>query len=112
MSECAPHTLAAVSPAAAESAAAVFKALSDPLRVRMLSALATSPHGEACVCDLAELADVAQPTVSHHLKVLRRADLLASDRRGTWVWYRLTPLGRRAAAAAEEIFAQNRKDLK
>jgi DNA-binding transcriptional ArsR family regulator len=51
--------------------AAALKALAEPLRLRMLSAIATDPRGESCVCDLAELADVSQPTVSHHLKVLK-----------------------------------------
>ncbi|SDE03981.1 metalloregulator ArsR/SmtB family transcription factor [Auraticoccus monumenti] len=76
---------------AATALAGVLKALADPARLRMLSHLVTSERGEACVCDLAELTDVSQPTVSHHLKVLKREGVLESDRRGTWVWYRLTP---------------------
>lgn len=76
--------------------ATALKALAEPLRLRMLSFIATTPADEACVCDLAALADVSQPTVSHHLKVLRDAGILRSERRGTWVWYRIEP-GYRAA---------------
>lgn len=69
--------------------AGVFKALADPLRLRMLSAVAADPRGECCVCDLADLGEVSQPTISHHLRVLREAGLVEAERRGTWVWYRL-----------------------
>ncbi|WP_114561158.1 metalloregulator ArsR/SmtB family transcription factor [Desertihabitans aurantiacus] len=75
----------------ATALAGVLKALADPARLRMVSHLVTSEGGEACVCDLAELTDVSQPTVSHHLKVLKREGIVESERRGTWVWYRLTP---------------------
>src|SRR5690554_4082429 len=61
---------------AAMSLSATLKALADPLRLRMLSAITTDPRGETCVCDLAELSDVSQPTVSHHLKVLKETGLL------------------------------------
>lgn len=96
---CAPAATHAIGPEAASSVAASLKALADPLRLRMLSAIATDPRGESCVCDLAALAEVSQPTVSHHLKTLREAGLLTSERRGTWVWYRI-PSGRRGAVAA------------
>lgn len=79
----------ALGPADAEPLAAALRAMADPLRLRMLSLIAASPTGEACVCDLAELADVSQPTVSHHLKVLRGAGVVTSERRGTWVYYRV-----------------------
>src|SRR5699024_6705465 len=65
----------------------------------MLSAIGTDPRGESCVCDLAELADVSQPTVSHHMKVLKTVGLLDSQRRGTWVWYSIAA-GRQAAVNA------------
>src|SRR5699024_3582073 len=65
----------------------------------MLSAIAADPRGESCVCDLADLADVSQPTVSHHLKGLRTVGLLDSERRGTWVWYSIAP-GKSDAVAA------------
>lgn len=64
--------------------AAALMALAEPQRLRMLSFIATAPAGEACVCELAALTDVSQPTVSHHLKVLRDVGVLASERRGTW----------------------------
>lgn len=70
--------------------AAMFKALSDPVRVRLFSRIASRPGGEACVCDIQDVG-VSQPTVSHHLKRLREAGLLTSRRRGTWVYYRLAP---------------------
>ncbi|MGK0721329.1 metalloregulator ArsR/SmtB family transcription factor [Leucobacter sp. W1478] len=96
---CTPTESHAMGAAAAQSLAGTLKGLADPLRLRMLSAIATDPRGESCVCDLAELSNVAQPTVSHHLKVLREVGLLEADRRGTWVWYRI-PSGRRAAVTA------------
>lgn len=76
---------------AAEAASVAFKALAEPLRLRMLSMIASDPRGETCVCDLQSLGEVTQPTISHHLRVLRAAGLLASERRGTWVWYRIVP---------------------
>ncbi|GAA0036903.1 metalloregulator ArsR/SmtB family transcription factor [Brevibacterium metallidurans] len=89
----------------AATLAGTLKALAEPLRLRMLSAIAADPRGESCVCDLAELADVSQPTVSHHLKVLRTVGLLDSERRGTWVWYRVAPGKSAAVAALLEGFA-------
>lgn len=89
----------------AATLAGTLKALAEPLRLRMLSAIAVDPRGESCVCDLAELADVSQPTVSHHLKVLRTVGLLDSERRGTWVWYRVAPEKEAAVAALLEGFA-------
>jgi DNA-binding transcriptional ArsR family regulator len=91
-SDCAPSDLTeGISLAAATDAASLLKALADPLRLRMLSHIAQTTAGESCVCDLAALADVSQPTVSHHLKVLRDAGVLTSQRRGTWVWYSMAP---------------------
>jgi ArsR family transcriptional regulator len=68
----------------------MFKALGDPVRLRLLSLIA-STGSEACVCDLNDAFDLTQPTISHHLKVLREAGLVTSERRGTWVYYRLDP---------------------
>jgi ArsR family transcriptional regulator len=76
---------------AAEELAAAFKAIADPGRLRLLSFLAGQPRAEACVCHLVEPLGLAQPTVSHHLKVLTEAGLLARERRGTWMFYRLVP---------------------
>lgn len=87
---CPPITEAALSEDAASDMAAMFKALSDPVRLRLFSRVASHPQGEACVCDIADVG-VAQPTVSHHLKKLREAGLLTSERRATWVYYRLAP---------------------
>jgi ArsR family transcriptional regulator len=70
--------------------AAMFKALGDPVRLRLFSRVASHPDGEACVCDISDVG-VSQPTVSHHLKKLRDVGLLESERRGTWVYYRLAP---------------------
>ena len=90
---------------AAAQVATVLKALAEPLRLRMLSCIATSPTGEACVCDIATVADVAQPTVSHHLKVLRDVGVLTSERRGTWVYYRIAPDLRGAVSTLLDAFA-------
>lgn len=92
---CSPLTAQALSGKDADLLAAVFKALSDPVRLRLFSRVASHPNGEACVCDIQDVG-VSQPTVSHHLKKLREAGLLTSERRGTWVFYRLNP----AAVAA------------
>ena len=102
---CAPSATHAIGQDAAMTVAGALKALAEPLRLRMLSAIATDPRGESCVCDLAELADVSQPTVSHHLKVLKETGLLLSERRGTWVWYRIAPARRRAVSALLDAFA-------
>ncbi|MEU5495277.1 ArsR/SmtB family transcription factor [Streptomyces griseofuscus] len=67
--------------------AKVFKALGDPVRLRLLSMIASRAGGEVCVCDLTPAFDLSQPTVSHHLKLLRQAGLIDCERRGTWVYY-------------------------
>ncbi|WP_116426964.1 ArsR/SmtB family transcription factor [Streptomyces spongiicola] len=74
----------------AETAARMFKALGDPVRLRLFSSVASHEGGEACVCDISDVG-VSQPTVSHHLKKLKEAGLLTSERRGTWVYYRVQP---------------------
>ncbi|WP_394437359.1 ArsR/SmtB family transcription factor [Streptomyces sp. SGAir0957] len=71
--------------------APVFKALGDPVRLRLLSMIASQQGGEICVCDLTPAFELSQPTISHHLKLLKQAGLIASERRGTWVYYRLLP---------------------
>lgn len=102
---CTPNVEHAMAIAAATSVAGTLKALAEPLRLRILSAIATDPRGESCVCDLAELTDVSQPTVSHHLKVMKDAGLLASERRGTWVWYRIVAARKNAVTALLDSFA-------
>ena len=67
--------------------ARVFKAMGDPVRLRLLSLIASHAGGEACVCDLTDVFDLSGPTISHHLKVLREAGLISGERRGTWVYY-------------------------
>ncbi|WP_345422243.1 metalloregulator ArsR/SmtB family transcription factor [Actinomycetospora chlora] len=69
----------------------VFKAMGDPVRLRLLSLIASHAGGEACVCDLTDVFDLSGPTISHHLKVLREAGLITGERRGTWVYYRVRP---------------------
>ena len=71
--------------------ARMFKALGDPVRLRLLSRVASHAGGEACVCDLSVGFDLTQPTISHHLKVLRETGLLQCERRGTWVYYCVVP---------------------
>ncbi|MFF1360574.1 ArsR/SmtB family transcription factor [Streptomyces sp. NPDC058297] len=89
---CCPGLLAA--PLGDEQAvelARVFKALGDPVRLRLLSMIASREGGEICVCDLTPAFDLSQPTISHHLKLLRQAGLIDCERRGTWVYYWLLP---------------------
>jgi ArsR family transcriptional regulator len=74
-----------MSAAQADQIAALMKALSDPIRLRLMSMIAATD--EACVCELIGPFDVSQPTISHHLKVLRDAGLVDCERRGTWVYY-------------------------
>jgi ArsR family transcriptional regulator len=87
----APLAREPLSMTAATELAAKLKALSDPVRLRLLSVVASHTGGEACVCELSAGIDVTQPTISHHLKVLRTAGLLDSERRGSWVYYRVVP---------------------
>ncbi|NUS14725.1 MAG: winged helix-turn-helix transcriptional regulator [Streptomyces sp.] len=87
---CPPIAAGELSVADSEKTAAMFKALGDPVRLRLFSKIASHPGGEACVCDIQDVG-VSQPTVSHHLKKLREAGLLTSERRGTWVYYRVAP---------------------
>ena len=77
--------------AAAAEMAVKLTALADPVRLRLFSAVATRAGGEACVCDVSDGLDVGQPTISHHLKVLRDAGLLTSQRRASWVYYTVVP---------------------
>ena len=95
---CAPLDRSLLDTDQAETAAGIFKALGDPVRLRIFSAIASAPGGELCVCDIPDVG-VSQPTVSHHLKKLRDAGLLTSRRERTWVHHRVTP-GALAAVAA------------
>ncbi|MGW1255682.1 ArsR/SmtB family transcription factor [Streptomyces sp. NPDC002513] len=71
--------------------AKVFKALGDPVRLRLLSMIASREGGEVCVCEMTPAFDLSQPTISHHLKLLRQAGLIDCERRGTWVYYWVLP---------------------
>ncbi|MEU6228516.1 metalloregulator ArsR/SmtB family transcription factor [Streptomyces sp. NPDC047042] len=72
--------------------AKVFKALGDPVRLRLMSMIASRGEGgEVCVCELTPAFDLSQPTISHHLKLLRQAGLIDCERRGTWVYYWVLP---------------------
>jgi|SRR5579859_7716115 len=78
-------------PSAALDLAKGFKALGDPVRLRLLSLIAARAGDEVCVCDLTGAFDVSGPTISHHLRVLREAGLIDCERRGTWVYYWVVP---------------------
>jgi len=88
---CPPLASEPLSVAGAEEMAALFKAVADPVRMRLLSLIACHPGGESCVCDLTGEFDVTAPSISYHLKILREAGLISSERRGTWVYYRVMP---------------------
>ncbi len=88
---CAPMVSEPLTEAASIQLARGFKALGDPVRLRLLSLIAARAGGEVCVCDLTDTFDVTGPTISHHLKVLREAGLIDCERRGTWVYYWIIP---------------------
>jgi ArsR family transcriptional regulator len=88
---CAPLACEPILPAGAGELAPLFKAVADPMRLRLLSLIACHDGGETCVCDLTGAFDVTAPTVSYHLRILREAGLISADRRGTWVYYRVNP---------------------
>jgi ArsR family transcriptional regulator len=85
---CPPLSAEPLSEAQAEQVAPLLKALAEPVRLRLMSLIASRPGGEACVCDLTGAFDLSQPTISHHLKVMHEAGLLDRDKRGVWVYYR------------------------
>jgi ArsR family transcriptional regulator, arsenate/arsenite/antimonite-responsive transcriptional repressor len=100
----------AIDDAAATGLAPVFKALGDPVRLRLVSLIGARQGGEVCVCDLTSAFDLTQPTISHHLKVLREAGLIDSERRGTWVYYRLVPAALERMAALLSVPADPAKE--
>jgi len=93
---CAPLGSAALPAEQAAPLAKAFAALGDPVRLRLLSLVMAAEDGQMCACDLVEPVGKSQPTVSHHLKVLREAGLVTATRRGTNVWY---------AVASEQVAA-------
>jgi len=86
---CSPLLREPLSVRQAEQVAPLLKALADPVRLRLLSLVASHAEGEACVCDLAGAFDLTQPTISHHLKVLHEIGLLDRSKRGVWVYYKV-----------------------
>jgi ArsR family transcriptional regulator len=88
---CTPLTREAIDADRADDLAKKLKALADPTRLRLVSIVAASEGEEACVCDLIEPVGLAQPTVSHHLKILMEAGFLTRSKRGTWAYYKLVP---------------------
>ncbi|ARI52562.1 metalloregulator ArsR/SmtB family transcription factor [Streptomyces griseobrunneus] len=96
---CPPITGGELSAHEAERMAATFEVLANPVRLRLLARVASHPAGEACVCDIQDVG-VTGATVSYHLKKLRDAGLLVSERRGTWVFYRVAPSFGAAGPAA------------
>jgi ArsR family transcriptional regulator len=89
-----------ITPDQAVDLARVLKALADPTRLRLVSMIAAHDGGEACVCELTEPLDLSQPTVSHHLKVLVDAGVLARDKRGVWAYYAIVPATLAAMSSA------------
>jgi ArsR family transcriptional regulator, arsenate/arsenite/antimonite-responsive transcriptional repressor len=85
---CPPLSARPLSQTQADQVAPLLKALADPVRLRLMSLVASHAGGEACVCDLNDAFDLSQPTISHHLKVLHEAGLLDRSKRGVWVYYR------------------------
>lgn len=80
-----------LTPEAAVDIAAKLKALADPVRLRLFSLVASHSGGEACVCEISGDIQVSQPTISHHLKVLKESGLLTSERRASWMYYSVVP---------------------
>jgi ArsR family transcriptional regulator, arsenate/arsenite/antimonite-responsive transcriptional repressor len=94
-------TGSAMSAEQAEQVAPLLKALADPVRLRLVSLIAASSTGEACVCDLNDAFELTQATISHHLKVLHSAGLLDREKRGVWVYYAVKP---EALSAVANLF--------
>lgn len=103
---CPPLGVAALAEPQAAELAAMFKALSDPVRLRLLSLVASHPGGQACVCEISQAFDLSQPTISHHLKTLRSVGLLDCERRGTWVYYWVIPAALQQLSAVLSVDAR------
>jgi ArsR family transcriptional regulator len=102
---CTPMTSEALSHQQAAELAAGFKALGDPVRLRLLSLIAARNGGEVCVCELTNAFTVSGPTISHHLRVLREAGLIDCQRRGTWVYYWIVPTRMKALSQLLDVSA-------
>ncbi|XVV13433.1 ArsR/SmtB family transcription factor [Actinoplanes sp. CA-131856] len=88
---CAPMARTRIPSEAAGTLAQAFKALGDPIRLQLMSMIASAPGGEICVCDLTPAFEISGPTISHHLKVLKESGLVTAERRASWVYYRAQP---------------------
>ncbi|MBO3743814.1 ArsR/SmtB family transcription factor [Actinoplanes flavus] len=88
---CAPMAQQRIPAPAAATLSVAFKALGDPIRLQLMSMIASAPGGEICVCDLTPAFTISGTTISHHLKVLREAGLINGERRASWVYYRARP---------------------
>jgi ArsR family transcriptional regulator len=88
---CSPVRVDTLDESDSELLARCFAALSDPVRLRMLSMVAAAESGEVCACDLVCASGRSQPTISHHMRILVDAGLVAREKRGLWVWYRVVP---------------------
>jgi ArsR family transcriptional regulator len=97
---CSPLTGGALDDGQAERLALMFKALGDPTRVKLVSLIAATETGEACICDLTEPVGLTQPTVSHHMRLLTEAGLVTREQRGKWAYYRVDHDTLRAVAQA------------
>ncbi len=97
---CAPLTTAVLTAPDAEVLARQFAALADPVRLQLVSLLATAEGGAVCACDLVEPVGKSQPTVSHHLKILVASGVCVSEKRGRNVWYAVVPGSLEALRAA------------
>jgi ArsR family transcriptional regulator, arsenate/arsenite/antimonite-responsive transcriptional repressor len=102
---CAPISESRIPAETAAVLAPAFKALGDPVRLQLMSMIASAPDGEMCVCDLTPAFTLSGPTISHHLKTLREAGLVEAERRGTWVYYRPQPGIMRQLAALLNVEA-------
>ena len=96
---CAPLTAGPLTMEQAGQVAPLLKALADPVRLRLLSLVASHDGGEACICDLTAAFDLSQPTISHHMRVLHEAGLVYRDKRGVWAYYRIRPQALASLAA-------------
>jgi len=97
---CSPVTGGVLTADEAERIARTFKALGDPTRLRLLSLIAASEGGEACICDLTDPVGLSQPTVSHHMKTLVEAGLVTREQRGKWAYFAIVDGALTSAAAA------------
>jgi ArsR family transcriptional regulator len=96
---CSPLSAQPMTMEQAGQVAPLMKALADPVRLRLMSLVASHEGGEACMCDLTDAFDLSQPTITHHMKVLHEAGLVDREKRGVWVFYRVRPQAMAAIGA-------------